>query len=606
MSRFDEELRGATARLAREQLPEGMLDESFNSVTSNRPWFAMFAGSAAALGLIVVVAWGAGRLSFLMGSQSDQPSPSFAVRTCDDIEQVGARSIEYRVYFPCADGSGLASATRVSAAAPVDDVLAEAIRELLNGPVEQEQAAGMTSLAPAGSGDLLVSAEVYADGLAVLRFDPGLRELTVDPRFLDAVRATGLQFHEVTALELQLGDSCAEFFAIFGTGCDHLAEPVQIAGDCPVVPPAFLPSGAGITTARPFPGQPRTVSWGAGDDIVRQEVGERGGPVAFDDGEDVTVRGYQGKARTASPEFAWVEEGCPYHVTLPGQGEYVAVDYATVYGSVVALASPTPLPSAAFGIASIEQNGIRLTLTLDRQSTAFGERVWADATVENIGSDVVIWGHSGTCTWPAGVHISTAADPPAVGRTDWPGDQGVLKNITVSARSTVLGFTPEQFVDIEGNWGCTSDLQRDEMQPSERLSHRFAWDTLGQGGMPPPGGGYVAEATFFYMGRGTVPPDARPDEHKVTIRVALDVEGSAREYLSPGLALDFLLADPMFIQQLAANPRARWTGADLTWHDEQWTLELRLQAPDQALVATIDAISGRVSGVELVARDSND
>jgi hypothetical protein len=602
MSRFDEELRGATAPLARERLPEGMLDESFSSVTTDRPWLAVFAGSVAALGLIAAVAWGTGRLSLPLGSQSAQPDPSFVIGSCGDIEPIGARSTEYLVYFPCADGSGFGSATRVSALAAAEDILAGAIRDILDGPVEQEQAAGMTSVAPAGSGDLVVSADVDADGLAVLRFDPRLRELMLDPRLLDAMRATGLQFHEVTALELQLGDSCAEFFAIFGAGCDHLAKPVQIAGDCPVVPPAFLPSGAGITTARPFPGQPRTVSWGAGDDIVRQEVGERGGSAAFDDGQDVTIRGYPGKARTSSPEFVWVEDGCPYYVTLPGQREYAAVDYATVYGPFVAQASPTPHPSAPYGSATVEEDGIRLTLALDKDATSFGERVWAEVTVENIGSDAVIWGHSSTCTWPAGAWFSAAGEPAVIGRTDWPGDQGVLKNITVSARSTDVYFTPEEFADFEGNWGCTSDLVRDEVQPGERLSHRFAWDTTGQGGMPPPGGRYLAESTFYYMGRGSVSPDAHPAEHEVSVRVALDVEGPSRDYLSPGEAIDLLLADAEFVRQLAANPRERWTGADLTWDDEQWTIELRLQGPDEALVATIDAISGAVSGVQLVAQ----
>lgn len=135
-----------------------------------------------------------------------------------------------------------------------------------------------------------------------------------------------------------------------------------------------------------------------------------------------------------------------------------------------------------------------------------------------------------------------------------------------------------------------------------RTSESLAWDTIGQGGMPPPGGRYIAESTFGYMGRGSVSPDAHPAAHEVSVRVALDVEGSARDYLSPGEAIDQLLADPEFIRQLAANPRERWTGSALTWQDEQWMLELRLQGPDEALVATVDAISGVVSGVELVAQ----
>ncbi len=606
MSRFDDDLRGATAHLAREQLPEGILDESLSAAAPHRR-LAMLAASAAALVVIVVLAWGAGLLPLPVASDaspSGEPSPSSAAAACHDIDAMGAFSTEYLVFFPCANGSGLASAPRVMALAPPEDVLAGAIRDVLNGPVGQELAAGMASLAPAGSGDLLATVELQADGLAVLTFDPGLGGLSLDPRFLAAIEATGLQFEQVTALELQLGGSCGEFFAMFGAVCDHLAKPVQIAGDCPVVPPAFLPSGAGITTPRPFPGQPRTVSWGAGDDTVIQDVGERGGPAAFEDGQEVTIRGYPGRARSDFPEFTWVEDGCPYHVTLPGVGQYVAIDYATVYGPIVAQGSPNALPSAPSGTASVEQDGIRLTLVLDKEGTTFGERVWADVTVENTGSDAIIWGHSSTCTWPAGVRGSAALEPPSIGRTDWPGDQGVLKNATVpDAQSVAFGFTPEPFVDFQGNWGCTTDLVTDEIAPGERLSDRFAWDTIGFSGMPPPGGRYVAEATFGYMGRGSVSPEASPDDYQVTVRVALDVEGPAIEYLSPGEAMDLLLADPTFIQQLAANPRVRWTGADLTWDDERWTVELRLENPDEALVATIDAVTGAVTDIQRIARD---
>ena len=191
-----------------------------------------------------------------------------------------------------------------------------------------------------------------------------------------------------------------------------------------------------------------------------------------------------------------------------------------------------------------------------------------------------------------------------MGRTDWPGDQGVLKNISVSsARSTVFGFTPAEFADISGNWGCTSDLVFDEIHPAGRIWNRFAWDTTGLSGMPPPLGHYTAESTFAYAGRGSLPPNADPFEHAVTVLVALKVQGPDTNYLAPGEAMDLLLADAALIRLLAANPRERWTGADFLWDQETWVLELRLQGPDQAVVATVNAITGAVSDVQLVARD---
>jgi hypothetical protein len=164
---------------------------------------------------------------------------------------------------------------------------------------------------------------------------------------------------------------------------------------------------------------------------------------------------------------------------------------------------------------------------------------------------------------------------------------------------------PEEFVDFDGNVGCTSDLVTDEIAPGERLSNRAAWDTIGFNGMPPSGARYVIESTFGYFGRGSVSPEARPDDYQVTVRVALDVEGPAVEYLSPGEAMDLLLSDPAFIQLLAANPREGWNSAYFLWDEERWVLELSLET-DQAIVAIVDSISGSVSGVELVGQTPSD
>ena len=603
MSRLDDDLRSATAPLARERLPAGMADESLDHAWNRRRTTATRVVSAAAFLLVVAFAWGAGRSSLPFASES---SPSEEPSACNDIEPMGARSTEYRVFFACASGSGVASAPRVMGLASVDQVLAASIRDLLDGPTAQEIEAGMTSLVSTGDVDLLTGVELEADGLAVIDFDARLGNLALDPRFLDAVEATGLQFDEVTALELRLEGRCADLFAMFGAACNHLAKPVEIAGDCPIIPPAYLPSGAGITFARQFPGRDRTLSWGGGEDTVTQEVGEPDGPPFLADGQDVVIRGYPGKARTGYAEFAWVEDGCPYRVTLPGQNEYMAQDYAMVYGPAVAQVGPTPLPSAPTGSASVEEDGIRVTLVLDRDSTAVGQRVWADVTVENTGSDVVYWGHSSTCDWPAGVQAWSAVEPPPFGRTDWPGDQGVLKNVTVWPGTSVsFGFTPAELVDLEGNFGCTTDLVLDELEPGQDKSARFAWDTIGPGGAPPPSGQYVAESVFHYMGRGTLEPDANPSVLSVTARVALDVAGPDREYLSSGEAMDRLLADPDFTEVLAANPRQRWTGADLRWKNETWVLELRLDTPTEAILATIDAITGAVSDIQVVQRPSD-
>jgi hypothetical protein len=614
MSRFDDEIRDASRQLAREAMPESLLDESLEPTGGWQAAGRRVGAAIGAVGLVLVVGWLAGRIGLPVaadGSPGIQPSSSAIASICEDIPRTGAYSLGlYRVFFPCADGSGLVSTWRI-VGIPIqgeEELVASAVRDLLNGPNAQEQEAGMVPVAaPDGGRELLIGVDLQPDGLAVVDLSSKAADAKLMPAFREAVRATALALDAVTAVELRLAGDCGQFFALFGAPCDHLAEPLALTTDCPVVTPRALPDGdsvgAGLTAARPYPEQPNTVSWGSGGDTVTERIGQPGGDAFPVDGETMALPFLDGQASVDRAEFSWVDSGCPYFVSVPDRSGAFAQDYSTLFGSGTASQpSATPLPEAPYGNASTEADGIRITLRLDQTGTSFGERVWADVTVENIGSDVVHWGHSGSCAWPAGVQLTTDAVLPGYG-AEWPGEAGILKRITIDDPDVWLfGFVPEAMVDFEGNWGCTSDLVPDEILPGERLSHRFAWDTVGINGMPPPGGRYVAESVFAYQGRGDVDGDADPFRKRVGVQVSLDVEGPSREYVSPGEAVDLLLADETFIQLLADNPRTQWNSSTLRWVAESWQLEIAQEVPYDPLVATVDAITGAVSGVEVRPR----
>jgi hypothetical protein len=606
MSRFDDEIRSASQQLAREPMPEALLDESLES-TRRQPRAAWLAGAAvAAVGAVFVVGWLAGRTGLPLATDGS-PGPSALVATCEDLPAIGARSTEYRVFFPCADGSGLGSGSRVGPAMSGSILLEAALTDLLNGPNAEELDAGMVAVALPDSGSLLASISLQPDGLAIVDLAGEAADAGLQAAFLDAVRETALDQPEVTAVRLQMAGDCEDLFALFGAPCDDLAEPIALTTDCPVVTPGGLPQGdivmGGTFTGRPHPVEANTVSWGAGEDTVTERVGDSGGEPFSIDGETMPLTSLDGVTSADGSAFTWVANGCPYLVTMHGRGEAFAQDYSNLFfGETASEPTATPQPDTPYGTAAVEKDGIRITLTLDRIQTSFGQRVWAEVTVENIGSNVVHWGHSSTCDWPAGVTLTTQADLPNYGR-EWPGDAGVLKSVSVEDLDAWrFGFVPEWAVDIEGNWGCTSDLVPDEIQPGERRSERFAWDTDGMNGMPPPGGVYIAESVFGYQGRGDIDPNADPFGKQVAVQVRLDVSGPDREYITPGEAVDRLLEDATFIQLLAENPRNQWNSSTLRWDDETWHLEIAQRAPHGSVVATVDAITGGVSDVEVRPR----
>lgn len=626
MSRFDDELRRAASQLAGEPLPPDVLDEALDELPRRPRWAAAAAAVAAGVILVVGAGIGIGRLTpspsaSASPSRSSDATPSVhPIGACDEVRPPAGGQDIVLVFFPCAPPNlDLSSGARpVDASLSIEERLEFALQALLEGPTALETEAGMSGVVPDRSGDLLLAISVSTDGLAQVDFAPGLLEINnlstsaAGGAFLRAVGQTGLQFEEVTALELRIDGSCDALFTLFQGACQHIAEPVEPVTDCPIIPPAELPSGAPITVARPHPGEPM-VSWGSGTDTVTEMPGHRfGGPEPPADGTPVTVRGLpayvipMGDVPGSQVQIGWGERGCRYVVWIaPEDGVDAAVDYAARFGGEVE-AAPTAAPPVPV-TASVEEDQIRVTITLDRGQTVFGQRVWAEVSVENIGDDTVHWGHSGTCDWATYIAVAPTFDvvPAPYGRDDWTGDVEILKRLVVDNRASETQYlTPEPWVDFEGNWACTTDFVADTIAPGERLTHRAAWDTMAAHGAPPVPGEYAATATFSYLNRGPAPVDAG-DMARIEVTVALDVDGAPPAHLSAGEALDALFEDATYQLRLAEAPRERWLSHELIYEDGTWSFTLYLRGKDseieavERLIATVDAFSGVVLDVRV-------
>lgn len=588
--------------------------------------------TAVAVVLIVAVSAGLGIGQVLPTSASPEPSASVettpsavAAVGCQDFPPPSDDQELVLVFFICGTELEPVSTSRqVPLGALTVDRLSVALRALLDGPLDSERDAGLASPFPAGSSDLLAGLELTSDGLAIVDFATAISEIpnlatsATSGALLRSLRETALQFDDVTAVELRLDGSCQALFGHLQAECQHLAKPVEPISDCPVIEPAVLPSGLPVTAPRAYPGEPM-VSWGSGQDTVTQLPGVRpsGGELA--DGTQVDVRGQPGFVVPAGDlplpqpfEIVWDEDGCRYvvFVALAG-GLEATLDFARRYGTGVAEPPPTPralLPS------TVEAEGIRLTLAIDRDATSYNERVAATVTIENIGADPVFWGHSSTCVFPASITVyPEERGPLRHGRTDWPDDLGILKSITVDERLSTVDlthqFSPEGWLDFEGNMGCTSDLQISELPVGGVLVQRMEWDAFGYYGLPAEPASHSLEATFHFMSRGAPPTgEERVDAFAVRAGLALTVEGEDVEYLHPGEAFDALLDDAGYRALLADAPRGLWIESDLDFIDERWEAVLYLSASDaevepvRALVGTVDARTGEVLGASFAQR----
>jgi hypothetical protein len=273
-------------------------------------------------------------------------------------------------------------------------------------------------------------------------------------------------------------------------------------------------------------------------------------------------------------------------------------------------ASPQTSDVAVDGImATDEEGGIRLTLTLDRDSAMPGQRVWADVTIENIGSEVLTWSHAAGigCEHPASVR----AGPPdgmeiPYGRSDWSSRLDSLKRELVRyMEEGNYRFRPEELLG-RVTWSCFMSRNIEDLVPGGVLTYRAAWDTATWQGMPMTPGEYRVEAAFLVDGRGDYDETgSRPEVNELhRVSVPFTVTGPDEHWISAGLAMDAILADARLLE---LNPVEEAGHQELRFIDGVWVMHLYARYPDfgsgvpvEALVARVD---GRTSEVLGIARD---
>jgi len=328
----------------------------------------------------------------------------------------------------------------------------------------------------------------------------------------------------------------------------------------------------------------------------------------------------------------------PTRLRMAGAGSLVGIGAAIVLVAVVlgpgsrhpALA-PTPTatvtpgatvtPTATQGpTLTATQDGLSLTVVLDRTSVETSGKVTIDITVHN--GRTIPATYFAPC--PGAVEMTTAVPLPLepAGKT-WTGLEADLKAAALG-QGGVPGDSPTSVrqIDYAVELGtpevlCSNGVGRPDqpmamgmswkLQPGQTFESRLAWTAELESGVPalpgdvpltialmgPPG---YPQSYVYQHGTDGYGVGAPIGELNVTANI--QVTGQAPKMVSKGEAVDAVLADPTFAKWLAEQPKGTWSGVNLDfgflYSNPVWWLEVYLGETDRnAARAFIDPFTGK-------------
>lgn len=197
--------------------------------------------------------------------------------------------------------------------------------------------------------------------------------------------------------------------------------------------------------------------------------------------------------------------------------------------------------------ASVERDGVRITVELGLNPIQLGQQNVITTTIKNTGKDTVHW--AGGCAgdvWAAAELTGTqwrestiTIDPLLRGYADW------LQTEAYVDQPITLRFVPGRLIGQTEDWcpyGPDGSLKPGQSRTGELLWDGHAAFRLG----PPPSSPAVITAKFDHWYRDS---NKQAGTHRKPIVVKLDswvIGGAEPAFLSPKEAIDSALADPVF------------------------------------------------------------
>lgn len=268
-------------------------------------------------------------------------------------------------------------------------------------------------------------------------------------------------------------------------------------------------------------------------------------------------------------------------------------------------AEPTPEPTPPAGLArnvTIEEDGLRISITLDRNPMPAGEVTGVTYRLKNTGGASVTWTSDG-CESPVGLQgeMTDVRLRPGGQATGQGSRFKFLALDDVEDGIVRIGFVSEQLLG-RGTYGCGDIAIGHELKPGQQITRREFWDgAVSQRHGPPPTGAIRLTGWAGYFSRTRGGEEARLGDNGV-LRPVLDawiVAGHDPAWLDLPEVVDAALADPQLQAWLgqveignASEPVAWWDAAQGLWQ----VGILRYYVQPGLWLVLVDPLTGAVTG----------
>ena len=262
--------------------------------------------------------------------------------------------------------------------------------------------------------------------------------------------------------------------------------------------------------------------------------------------------------------------------------------------------SPTTVPLRLRRSATVEQDGVRLRVELERNPMPAGEPTWIHTTVRNVGKDDLLWSHDG-CAISVGVGGQMVdgtwrLGEPA-GKRDPTGLKWRASEWWGGADPTVrLYFWPAKYLG-QGEISCSDVRITDTIPPGGVLRGRAMWDGMASYRLGPPPSGH-ARLTASFGGYKRRSQKGQPRSLSIELDVWV-VDGRPDDMLHPVEVVDAALADPRFSNWIDGI-RIGNRNTDVILYDPEldvWEVGIFRYGDDRFQVALVDPRSGEVLGI---------